>query len=54
MVGIMFTARDLKSYDESITMYGDMAILEFYWVFDAILAGENSIPIQTKGRETQV
>lgn len=54
MFGTMFTARDLKSYDERITFYGDMAILEFYWVFDAILAGENSLPIQTKGRETQV
>jgi len=31
-----------------------MAILEFYWVFDAILAGDNPVPIQTKGRETQV
>lgn len=50
----MFVTRDLKSYDERVTMYGDMAILEFYWVFDAVLDGENSMPIQTKGRETQV
>jgi ketosteroid isomerase-like protein len=54
MFGTRFTTRDLKSYDETITLYGDMAILEFYWVFDAILAGDNPVPIQTKGRETQV
>lgn len=46
--------RDLKSYDESITRYDDMAILEFYWVFDATFVGADSMSIQTKGRETQV
>ena len=54
MFGSNFSKRDLKSYDETITLYGDMAILEFYWIFDAIFAGENPAPMQTKGRETQV
>jgi len=49
-----FSKRDLKSYDETITIYGDMAILEFYWVFDATFSGEDPDDMQTKGRETQV
>jgi len=54
MFGNRFAQRDLKSYDETITLFGDMAVLEFYWVFDATYAGENSTPMQSKGRETQV
>ncbi len=54
MFGSTFSKRDLKSYNESITHYNDMAIIEFYWVFDATFSGENSMPIQTRGRETQV
>ena len=54
MFGSRFETRDLKSYNERITLYGDMAVLEFYWIFDATLSGENTVPIQTKGRETQV
>jgi len=49
-----FTKRDLKSYDETITIFGDMAVLEFYWIFDATFSGENPADMQTKGRETQV
>lgn len=52
MFGSRFTQRDLKSFDETITLYGDMAVLEFYWVFDATFA--DGTPMQTKGRETQV
>lgn len=54
MFGSMFSKRDLKSNDENIIIYRDMAILEFYWVFDATFAGEKPAPLQTKGRETQV
>lgn len=52
MFGSRFNQRDLKSSNETITQYGDMAVLEFYWVFDAAFA--DGAPIQTKGRETQV
>jgi hypothetical protein len=31
-----------------------MAIVEFYWIFDAVYSGENPAPMQTRGRETQV
>ncbi|MEN9414987.1 MAG: hypothetical protein RLZ62_1291 [Bacteroidota bacterium] len=54
MFGSKFSQRDLKSSNETVTLYGDMAVLEFYWVFDAIFAGDNPGKIQTKGRETQV
>ncbi len=54
MFGTRFSKRDLKSYNETITIYGDMAVVEFYWVFDAIFSGENPTTMQTKGRETQV
>ena len=54
MFGSRFTKRDLKSTEEIITFFDDVAILEFYWVFDAIFNDEKATPIQTKGRETQV
>ena len=52
MFGATFSRRDLKSNNETITIYNDMAILEFYWVFDATF--NDGKPIQTNGRETQV
>lgn len=54
MFGSRFTKRDLKSTKEIITFFDDVAILEFYWVFDAIFNDEKAAPLQTKGRETQV
>ncbi|HLF35806.1 MAG TPA: nuclear transport factor 2 family protein [Cyclobacteriaceae bacterium] len=48
-----FTSRNLESFDEKITIIGDVAWTEFYWVFDATLKAGN-IPIQTRGRETQI
>lgn len=54
MFGSRFAKRDLKSTEEIITIFDDVAILEFYWVFDAIFNDENATPLQTKGRETQV
>ncbi len=53
MFGSRFTKRALKSFDENIQIYGDMAVVEFYWVFDATFGGENPTPLQTRGRETQ-
>lgn len=54
LFGSRFTMRDLKSYNETITMYGDMAVVEFYWIFDATYSGENPTQIQSRGRETQI
>lgn len=54
MFGSRFSHRNLKSYDEVITLYDDMAVVEFYWVFDAIFSGEDPANMQTRGRETQV
>ncbi|MDI9862898.1 nuclear transport factor 2 family protein [Flectobacillus sp. DC10W] len=54
MFGTTFSNRNLKSDHETITVYKDMAILEFYWVFDATFADEKLTPLQTRGRETQV
>lgn len=54
MFGAAFSKRDLKSNNETITIHNDMAILEFYWVFDATFTGEKPTPLQTKGRESQV
>lgn len=47
MFGAMFSQRNLKSNNETITIYNDMAILEFYWVFDVTFAGEKPTPLQT-------
>ncbi len=54
MFGNRFTKRDLKSHTESIGIYGDMAILEFYWVFDATFSGPDPDQMQSKVRESQV
>lgn len=55
MFGSRFSKRDLKSSDEIITFISpDVAVLEFYWVFDATFSGEKPMPMQSKGRETQV
>jgi len=51
--GDTFSSRDLKASAIKITVYGDTAWLEFYWVFDATFKQDNS-PLQTKGRETQI
>ena len=47
-----FVKRDLKTSDERISVYGDAAWAEFYWVFDTTL--KDDTPLQTKGRETQI
>jgi hypothetical protein len=48
-----FSKRDLRSIKERYSIYDDIAIVEFYWIFDAVLKANNA-PIQTKGRETQI
>ncbi len=48
-----FSKRDLKSAKERYSIYDDIAVVEFYWVFDAVLKANNA-QIQTKGRETQI
>ena len=49
-----FSARDLKSENEIINVYGDVAWVEFDRVFDATFAGEKPTPLHTKGIETQI
>ncbi|MFC3971624.1 hypothetical protein [Maribacter confluentis] len=44
-----FKTRDLKSSDETITIYDDVAWVEFYWVYDATFFGRNSNADQRKG-----
>lgn len=48
-----FTDKKLNFFNEKLTVYDDVAWVEFYWVFDAMLKMDNSA-IQTKGRETQI
>jgi|GEM_PF-830101 len=48
-----FADKKLNFFNEKVAVYGDVAWLEFYWVFDATLKMDNS-KIQTKGRETQI
>lgn len=48
----MFKTRDLKSSNETITIYNDVAWVEFYWVYDATFA--DGTAMQSKGRETQI
>jgi ketosteroid isomerase-like protein len=48
-----FTTRHLNIFNEHISIYGDAAWAEFYWVFDARFTKGNQ-QLQTKGRETQI
>ncbi len=49
----LLSKRSLKPRDVSVKLYGDFAVVEFYWTFDATWRKDGS-PLQTKGRETQV
>jgi len=49
----MFTSRNLQIHDLAIQIYGDTALAEFYWDFQASLR-ESGAPFKTTGRETQV
>lgn len=52
MFRTMFKTRDLKSDNEIINIYKDVAWVEFYWVYDSTFADGKAM--QTKGRETQI
>ena len=52
MFRTMFKTRDLKSSNEKINVYNDVAWVEFYWVFDASFTDGKAM--QTQGRETQI
>jgi len=51
--GTYFSKRKLNIRDISISVYGNVAWTEFYWIFDATFKN-GTTPIQTKGRESQV
>jgi len=48
-----FATRRLNIINEHITVYGDVAWAEFYWIFDATFKKGNQ-PLESKGRETQI
>ena len=53
LFGERFSERSLKVRDVRIALYGDAAVAEFYWDFQAKFRADGS-PITTHGRETQV
>ncbi len=48
-----FSERKLVPLDVAVNLFGDTAVAEFNWEFDAIRR-EDGVAIQTKGRESQV
>lgn len=48
-----FSSRDLKAFNEQISIYDNTAWVEFYWTFDAVFKKDDA-PFQSKGRETQI
>jgi ketosteroid isomerase-like protein len=55
LMGQTFLKRTLKnSSDVSIHLYGDAAVVEFDWDFQAILRSDGKTPVHTTGRESQV
>lgn len=52
-MGALFSERKLNISDISVHVYGDTAVVEFYWHFMAKLTKDGS-KLETKGRETQV
>ncbi len=49
----LFSGRSLHVRDVNVRIYGDMALAEFYWEFEARLRNPDQ-PVTTAGRETQV
>lgn len=49
----LFLTRKLTVRDLAVKLYGDAAVAEFYWVFDAKWRKDGSA-LRTEGRETQV
>jgi len=52
-MGDLLTDRKLVPYDISVRELGDIALVEFYWRFDARFR-QDGTPLHTEGRETQV
>ena len=53
IMGGYFSERHLSPHDAVIHVYGDSAVVEFYWDFNAKMKKDGS-PITTHGRESQV
>jgi Xaa-Pro aminopeptidase len=53
IMGGLFSERRLSPHDIVIHLYGDSAVAEFYWDFNAKMKKDAS-PVTTHGRETQV
>jgi hypothetical protein len=53
IMGGLFSERHLSPYGIAVHLYGDSAVAEFYWDFNAKMKKDGS-PITTHGRETQI
>ncbi len=54
-MGEFFITRELSKINEpSIAIYGDSAVLEFYWHFKGLMRDDGETIIESDGRETQV
>jgi Xaa-Pro aminopeptidase len=53
LMGGMFSERHLSPHDITVHLYGDSAVVEFYWDFNAKMRKDGA-PITTHGRESQV
>jgi Xaa-Pro aminopeptidase len=53
IMGGLFSERHLSPHDIAIHLYGDSAVVEFYWDFSAKMKKDGSA-VTTHGRETQV
>src|SRR5262249_50645514 len=53
IMGGLFSKRHLSPHDIAVHIYGDSAVAEFYWDFNATMRKDGS-PVTTHGRETQV
>jgi len=49
----LLSSRKLNVQDVTVKLFGDAAVVEFYWVFDAKWRKDGSA-LRTQGRETQV
>ncbi len=52
-MGDMFSKRDLTARDIAVNLFGDTAVVEFNWTFDATRR-KDGVEIQETGRESQV
>ena len=52
-MGELLMDRKLVPYELAVQEYGDVAVVEFYWRFDAKFRNDGTA-LHTEGRETQV